>query len=231
MADVRELQLRADRSRPFPAAGPPMTCVSIGDELYEMPIEAARRRDLEIVIEATRRAAAGCRTIVDLGAGYGFLLDQLRRRLPGRRWIGADASRNAVEIAGRVFRGQADVRYHQFNFYDPESYGFLGTARPPILILTRHAIEQLPSARPFFDALGAYRDRLGAAVHFEPVYRPDADTALGLMRCRYIENQDYNRDLLAEIQRREEIRLLDQRSDVIGLNPLLPTSVIQWEFR
>jgi hypothetical protein len=51
-----------------------------------------------------------------------------------------------------------------------------------------------------------------------------------LMRRRYAELNDYNRDLLSQLQRRSYIRILSIQTNVIGLNPLNPTSVIEWEF-
>ena len=51
------------------------------------------------------------------------------------------------------------------------------------------------------------------------------------MRQRYIEMNDYNRDLLGALQcRGEHIRIVHSEANVLGLNPLNPISVIRWEF-
>jgi hypothetical protein len=50
------------------------------------------------------------------------------------------------------------------------------------------------------------------------------------MRRRYVEANDYNRDLLSALQARSFVRIVETRDDVVGLNPFNPTSVIHWQF-
>ncbi|MCH8152634.1 MAG: hypothetical protein IH830_09715 [Planctomycetes bacterium] len=234
---IRQYQLRIGVSVetqcgdvPTPAGLAQTRCVSLGNDLFEMALDEAQRRATDIVICAVREAMEHCNTVVDLGAGYGYLLHQLRRSFPGKNWIGADASTAATQLAKRLFNGSSDARFYKFNFLEPGSYRFLSAAEPPILIVTQHAIEQLPSTARVFDALGQYQDLIHRVFHFEPVYAHQDDTMLSLMRRRFIENQDYNRDLLCEIRRRDEIRLLNEQANVIAINPLNPTSIVQWEY-
>jgi hypothetical protein len=67
-------------------------------------------------------------------------------------------------------------------------------------------------------------------LHFEPVRDLRGQGLLGLLRARYAEISDYNRDLLATLRSAPEIEIDRVEYDVIGLNPLYPRSVIQWHF-
>lgn len=205
-------------------------CVSFGDELYELDDAVAQEKSVEILIDAVAGVVEHCATIVELGAGYGYFLYRLKQRFSGKKFCGADFSRNSVEIAKRIFRHDPDVSFHEFNFYEPATYRFLRKVDPPFVVLTRHGIEQVSSAKIVFDTLLEYRRSIHSVVHFEPLYNPEQKTLLGMLRCRYIESQGYNRDLLPEIRRRREIRVLSEQMDVIGRNPLHPTSIIHWEF-
>ena len=232
--DVRRYQTQRGQRNRLPANRSDettTTCISLGDELYEIDLSEAQALQFKLVVQTVASSVGDCKTIVDLGCGYGDLLNELRQECSGKRhWIGADGSTIAIQIAKRIFASDTEMHFFEFNFYDRESYRFLETAPSPIAIVTRHAIEQLPSANAVFEALSEYRSSIHCVLHFEPVYRPHDTTPLGVLRRRYVENQDYNRDLLLQIQRREGIRLVSDQPNLFGLNPLNPTSIIQWEF-
>jgi hypothetical protein len=50
------------------------------------------------------------------------------------------------------------------------------------------------------------------------------------MRRRYLEINDYNRNLFGELQRRPGIRVLRLEKDVIGWNPFNSLGMVHWEF-
>ena len=232
--DVRRYQTQRGQRNRLPADRSDettTTCISLDDELYEIDLGEAQALQFKLIVQTVASSVGDCRTIVDLGCGYGDLLNELRRECGGKgHWIGADGSTIAIQIAKRIFALDTDMHFFEFNFYERESYRFLETAPSPITIVTRHAIEQLPSAKAVFEALSEYRSSIRRVLHLEPVYRPHDTTPLGVLRRRYVENQDYNRDLLLEIQQREGIRLVSDQPNLFGLNPLNPTSIIQWEF-
>jgi hypothetical protein len=117
-----------------------------------------------------------------------------------------------------------------FNFYEPRSFEFLAELPPPIVLFTSHAVEQLPSSAPLLCALGRYRRQLYRVVHFEPIYERQDRSLIGLLRRRYCELNDYNRDLLDLIRAEPCHRLHSVERNVFGLNPLNVTSVIEWGF-
>jgi len=69
-------------------------------------------------------------------------------------------------------------------------------------------------------------------VHFEPIYEFCDDSLYGLMCKRYIELNDYNRNLYSLLKKSEEdgrIEIVQIERQCIGINALLPISVIAWK--
>ena len=136
---------------------------------------------------------------------------------------GGELTRNGRELGRRL-----GLEIHPFDFHDEASYDFI---RPGSLVYTSHGIEQVPDARTFLEALRARRERVRCVVHFEPLYDAARQSLLGLMRNRYAELNDYNRNLLALISEDPETEILHLDTDVFGTNPLNPSSILVWRFR
>ncbi len=205
-------------------------CVSHGNDLVLMSLEEARTRSYQLITETMRHAIEQSATVIELGCGYGYNLWMLLQRFRNKRFRGGEYSKNAVHLGTDLFRESPIITVMQFNFYDPV-YQILEAVEQPITIFTSHAIEQLPDSVPFFEALLPHRNRIEAVFHFEPIYELHDATLLGLMRRRYTEVNDYNRNLLSQLRERSEfVRIVRTEADVFGLNPLNPTSIIHWEF-
>jgi hypothetical protein len=205
-------------------------CVSLGNSLMGMSLDEARARFYSLLVNTMRREIEQSASVVELGCGYGYNLWMLKQHFAGKEFRGGEYSSNAVNLASHFFARDSEIEISPFNFYEP-SYEVLDTIQQPVTVFTVHAVEQLPGTTPFFEALRQYRDKIKAIFHFEPLYEIHDDTLLGLMRKRYNQANDYNRDLLSQLKQRSKlIRLVRMQADVFGLNPLNPTSVIQWEF-
>lgn len=166
----------------------------------------------------------GARSICDLGAGYGFALAAIAERRPGQDVLlwGGDRSLNAqllAETIGNVVR--------PFDFYD-ERYPILAfdecCPAVAVTVLTVDAIQQLPSAAPFLDALRRDRGRVREVVHFEPINTTAAER-------EYAERNDYNLDLISLLEGALDIEIDLRRESVWANNPLCPLSVVRWRFR
>lgn len=205
-------------------------CVSLGDELYELDDAREQEINTRIMVDALSSVVDGCDTIVELGAGYGYGLSRLSPHFADKKLCGADGPSNAVAIAQRVFVRQYNAKFHQFNLTDPDSYGFLEEGQAPLVVYTRHTVEQVDSSEVILNALKRYRDRIHAVVHFEPLYLPEDCSTLGILRRRYLEYQGYNIDLVSQIEGTPNIELMRKQINVIGRNPLLPISVLIWRF-
>ena len=210
--------------------GCPAICASVGDELFEVPLDEAFRANPARLADEIGRGGGACRTVVELGAGFGYNLSRIRERLASVKLVCADASPAAIETARRLFRDDAGASVRAFDFYDAASYEFLATLDAPILVYTSAAIEQLPSAAPLFDGLEPYRAKIERVLHLEPVYRDDDNGLLGMLRRRYIDTWDYTRDLMTQIEGRANIELLREEQNVFGVNPLNPLSLLEWRY-
>jgi hypothetical protein len=214
----------------FEAAPESALCISIGDELFEASLQEARQQAAALLVETLRPVLADCRTVVEYGCGYGYNLWTLSQHFPGLTFRGGDYSANAVELAAGLYRQTPRIRVARFNFYDESTYVMLDDAPGPVVAFTCHALEQLPSAVAFIDSLAKHRRNIRDVFHFEPVVQLHEESLLALMRRRYVEANDYNRDLLSALQARSFVRIVETRGDVVGLNPFNPTSVIHWQF-
>jgi len=161
--------------------------------------------------------------ICELGAGYGPNL-LWYKAYGGQRQIYAGEYSESARILG----GLLGLEIHSFNFYLPETYRFI---KEHSLLFTSHAIEQIPDANVFIAALKGIRDRVKRVIHFEPVYREDRRTLIGLMRNRYAKINDYNTNLMECLKNDPEINILSFEPDLYGINPLNPSSILVWEFR
>lgn len=206
-------------------------CVSVGNNLFTMQLGDAVSHQNSLLIEAMRLAIEAASVVVELGCGYGYNLWKLHQTFPNKAFVGGEYSANAIRLAENLFRRYPNITVRQFNFYD-EQYDALREADPhgPIVVFTCHAIEQMPSVSHVLDVLGYYREKVQTLFLFEPVYELYGDSLLGLLRRRYTEMNDYNRDLYSQLKRRPNIRIVHIEADGFGRNPLNPTSIIQWEF-
>lgn len=205
-------------------------CVSYGNDLYEVKLSEARAEIYRLLLETMRGEVEKCGTVVELGCGYGYNLWLLRQRFPHKDLLGGEYSENAVQLASRLYQHDPKLRVLHFDFTKGQSYRLLEGVKPPIVILTVHAVEQLRSSSRLLAALWRYKQSIQAVFHFEPVYALHDETLLGLMRRRFTEKNDYNRDLLSKLQQKPHVRILRAQADVFGLNPLAPTSIIEWKF-
>jgi SAM-dependent methyltransferase len=208
------------RQAQFDLSGDTQLCVSKGLRLYTCPLTDARNMERQLVLDALRSHATDCQSIVELGCGYGFNLSLARSQYPEKQVCGGDFSDNAVTLGKHL---GLDVRH--FDFYSESSYEFLSELSQPILVFTCHAIEQIPDATLVVKNLCRFSKVIRRVVHLEPSPELHGDSLLGMMRRRYIELNDYNRNLLSLVRPFNATI----EPDILGINPLNPTSRIEWQ--
>lgn len=203
-------------------------CISRINELYEVSYPEAVKMYSKILWDTMKDDLAKVKTVVELGCGYGFNLWELSRRNSKPAYVGGEYSQNAIELSRYLCKTTKVIK---FNYYEAETYEFLGSLKSPILVFTVHSIEQLPSANMLPSMLSKYKNNIRCVFHFEPCYEMFGSSLLGLMRRKYIEANDYNRDLFSTLNKDENIGISDcLKFHAIGLNPLNPTSIIKWRF-
>lgn len=207
-------------------------CVSRGDSLTAESIDSAVKARQQLIADSMRSVIDRDDTVVELGCGYGYNLWSVKEVIEAKAFVGGDCSSSAIDLASRIFKGVNSSSFQVFNFYD-RFYDILENVSEPVVVFTVSAIEQLPECACFFQALKTYRHKIKAVFHFEPMYGLyDDTTLLGLLRKRYTQVNDYNRDLFAELgSRAKSIRVLSISAHALGLNPLNPLSVVHWEYQ
>ena len=96
---------------------------------------------------------------------------------------------------------------------------------------TKLGVEQKFFADNKLRFLKKYKNKIKAVVHFEPVYELHDDSLLGMMRKAYANAVDYSRNLMSELKKNEDIKVLSVKPDFLGYNPLNSTSVIKWQYK
>lgn len=191
--------------------------ISFKDEIFQTTLSIARNlRDRILKVEVENYLTGA---ICELGCGYGYNLSLFE----GREKYGGEYSRNAVSLAQKL-----GLDVCQFNYYRMEDYEII---RDNTTVLTVHSLEQLPDASAFIDGLSRHKDKINFVIHFEPTYIEQRSNLIGLFRNKYIEVNDYNRNLLSLLQNRVDIEIIRFEQDLFGLNPLNSTNFIVWRFK
>lgn len=208
------------KSKEFEQAGlHPVTgeiIISLKDDIFKVTIPKARELFYNLITSTIKKYAS--ENICELGCGYGYNLSYL-----GKNSYGGDYCKNAVTLAQKI--GSNVV---EFNYYNEKDYDFI---KPNSTIFTTHSIEQIPDASVIINNLEKQKDKINYVVHFEPTLVTERNTPLGLLRNKYIEINDYNRNLIEVLKSRNNIEILDLQIDIFGLVPLNTTNLIVWRFK
>lgn len=184
----------------------------------------------DTLIPALHEPIGRAATVVELGCAFGANLWRLAQDFPDMTFVGGDFSDNAITLAGKLYRDTPNINVGKLNFYD-DVYPALEEAQGPVMVFTSQAIEQLPSVTPVLDTLARYADKITDVVHLEPAYDLHDDSLLGCLRRRYIELNDYNRDLISALKARSDIEIVDLQADVLGFNAFNALTLVHWCFK
>lgn len=77
-------------------------CMSLGNELYEVNISKATAEYYRFVVDTVRSEVEKCKTIVELGCGYGYNLWMLKQHFGAKTFVGGEYSNNAVKLAAHL---------------------------------------------------------------------------------------------------------------------------------
>lgn len=193
---------------------------------------AAHRIYMELVSEVLQHMLPAS-AVVELGCGYGSVVLKLARNTAfnGVPFFAAEYANSGIAIARKLAateRLSVEVGHCDF-----AATPLTGMALPPgAVVFTSFATPCVPVLRDsFVESLLALQPK--AVVHFEPCYEHcDTTTLFGLLQRRYLEVNDYNRNLLTLLRQHEErgrIALVREEKTVFGSNPLLSASVLVWQ--
>ena len=190
--------------------------ISKGDEIFKTSVEEARKIYNDLI--RTKLLKYSSENICELGCGYGYNIETL-----GSNFYGGDYSSNAVKIGKKI-----GLDIQEFNYYEAADYDFI---KPQSTIFTTHSIEQIPDANVIIDNLEKQKSKINYVVHFEPTIVNERSTLLGMMRNKYLEINDYNRNLISVLKGRKDVEILELETDIFGLVPLNTTNLIVWKFK
>ncbi|MGZ4035729.1 MAG: hypothetical protein ACXVPU_10165 [Bacteroidia bacterium] len=190
--------------------------ISTGDAVFKTTVAKAREQYYDLIKKTIQKYKS--KNTCELGCGYGYNLSFL-----GENVYGGDYSSNAVAIGRRL---KLDVR--EFNYYTESDYQFI---RPDSTVFTTHSIEQIPDATVIINALEKQKDKINYVVNFEPTVVEGRTSLLGLLRNKYMEMNDYNRNLISILKNRTDIEILELEIDIFGLVPLNTANLIVWRFK
>jgi len=171
--------------------------------------------------------------LVELGAGYGAILLWLKQQQDWRETpiFAGEFTASGQELAGLIAEREGlAVTTGWCDFFDPRLTDL--PVPESSLIFTSFAMACVPELSDrFVDGMLEFRP--SRVWHFEPIREHfDRGTLTGLMQERYLAANDYNRNLLAVLKRREAegcIRIVSEEKCFFGLNPLIPLSSVAWE--
>lgn len=168
--------------------------------------------------------------LVEMGCGPGFIMDMLSRKFPKAKFMGGDFADSAIELATELYPDPKHISVQKLDFY-ADSFPVLEQAQGQVTIFTCQALEQIPDCSKAIATLGKYRDKIKSVVHLEPCYELYDDTLMGLMRKRYIEINDYNRNLVGTLRNNDDIEVMSCDACVIGWNPFNALAATEWRFK
>jgi hypothetical protein len=205
-----------------------------GDRFFVAPWSEVNTLHLNIYEATLAKYLAGSPSgLVELGAGYGSVILNLARRLPSRSYplFAGELTTNGTSALKQLAANE-NIQISA-GFCDLRSGGISGIEIPyGSVIFTCFAAFYIPwLAASFISFLASFKPR--AVIHFEPCYEHHNDGRLFSLLCqRYIQLNDYNRNMISvlhEAQSNGLIKILEERRNVVGANPLLPTSILVWE--
>ncbi len=190
---------------------------SLGDQLFTGDLVVRHSIKDGMVNNAVARYGDG--PVCVLGCGFGESLSRLQTDRPK---LGGELTEEGVRC------GQAlGLNVRQFNYYEKADYSFIPAKST---VLSVHSIEQIPDAAPILDGLRSMRHQIQFGVHLEPTWLQSRQGLVGHLRNRYMEVNDYNRNLVSLLHDAEDIEVLEFSPDIFGQAPLNSASLIIWRF-
>jgi len=201
---------------------------SVGKELFSSPARCVFQSYEELLFDKLQPHAP--KLLVELGSGLGDKLLNLAAKLKVKTALGGEFTSAGLECAKILSeRKKQPATFWRFDYNDPAT---LDHVPPGALVYTSHSIEQIPIlSEAFLEGLIARSPE--TVIHFEPSFGDHQESILlGLMRKRYTELNDYNRnlvELLYSFESKGKLQIVRHEKEIFGANPFNPTSVISWK--
>jgi hypothetical protein len=232
--DSAPAEVTVDDVERWSLEGVAQSLCSVGDRVELLSPAAGRQRHI-LMVESVLRRYLPASALVELGAGYGSIILRVsrEREFADLPLFAGEYTASGIELIRRLSQaegipmtvGRCDLGSNRIvNFAVPEG----------ALVFTSMAVHYIPLlSTDYVQGIAALRPSV--VVNIEPCYEHcDSVTLTGVLRRRYIEVNDYNRNLVSLLRAQQAegaLRILEELPAVLGVNPLLPVSVIVWSPR
>lgn len=198
--------------------------ISVGESRVDLPALFAMKGYLGWVAGHIASRSRQADAVIELGSGWG-------RNLANAFLSGANP--DAVYVAGEYTEaGRAAARHlgmRRSNWKLKSvsfDYGELSLSLERFAsatVVTVHSVEQVPTiSAGFVDFVRGLADEV-TCIHLEPIgWQIRRETS-----CDYAERNDYNRNLW-DVLSVADVEFLEVATDVVGINPDNPTSLVVW---
>jgi len=233
-SDIQSRRLSLDEIESLQFDGKEEIAISMRSELYlAAPIEA-RKVLAALVADKVSVFHEPGSTVAELGAGTGAIIARIAkdRRFVGSEFAAADFSHSSIKVIDYVARAEGvSIRTGLFDFHSETNEFRLSAGCTLVFSFTMAYIQGLDEK--FWTRLAATNP--GAMVIAEPIYQfYGGKSVLGLLRRRYYEANEYNKEILPSIEDAERngfVAVTGVEENVIGINPLCPVSLISLRFK
>jgi hypothetical protein len=199
-------------------------------KLIMMSSEDSFGLQVELIAQAVEKYLPAP-ALVELGAGTGRVLFSLAKRFQSNagQLIAAEFSENGRHLIKEIsLASSIDVEVLHCDFTEDQ---FVKKLPEGAVLLTSMSTVCIPQLRKqFIDSIIAFKPKI--VIHFEPIYEHCSDgSLLSLMQRRYIDINHYNNNLLEIIKNAEldgRIKILNEVPAILGTNPFLVASLIEW---
>ena len=222
LADVEALEKDLDKLIP---------CFERDYGFYLASAKVANEQQIDLYRDTLSPHVDGASCLVELGAGYGSKLLTLSEFSPLNKLplYAAEYTQSGCDLISLIAKitnkhvevGRCDFnKLDLFELYIPEN----------AIIFTSYSVHYVPELKQqFVDFILRFKPKV--VVHFEPCYEHfDSKTLHGLMCRRYMELNDYTKNIASTIQAGclNIGAKFESDRNIFGINPFLPLSIIQW---
>lgn len=169
--------------------------------------------------------------IVELGAGYGALIFKMAQldEMKHVSFSAGEYTQSGIEciklLAGKNLRvkgGYCDLGALDLKAISPPGNSIYLTSWSMVYTkgFPENTMKELLSYKP------------SVVVHFEPIWEHwSGGSMLEMLWKRYLQLNDYNQDILTGLRQYEQmglIKIVEEKKNLHGINPLMPVSVLKW---
>lgn len=222
LEDVDKLQYRQDNQ----------ICIYYRNEFILTSSYVAYQIYLEIVNQNLSPLLGSVSSLVELGSGYGNIILNIALRNSSfrKKLFAGEFAESGVALSQLLAnREKIELISGRCNFFNLDFPDF--HIPEDSLIFFSYALVSIPEMpSEFLDRLLRVKPKY--IVLFEPCKELfDLTTIHGILKIRYIEINDYNKNIYSYFAKSSRLNLIKIEKNVFGSNPLLPMSVMIFEVK